>query len=116
MQPLLKQFASKHTESISVKRGTVQGDTLSPLLFLIYVEPLLRWLHVGGKGYEHDITLDKQPQPDLERLANRNISGAFADDLICQTCTKITDLRTKAEKPSLYSDWAALIVYGRRQK
>jgi hypothetical protein len=22
-----------------------------PLLFLLYIEPLLRWIHVGGRGY-----------------------------------------------------------------
>ena len=71
-----------HTESIPLKRGTIQGDTLPPLLFLIYKEPLLQWLHGGRRGYEHGCKRNIKPQTDLERLANR-ISGAFADDLIC---------------------------------
>ena len=68
-------------KSIPVERGTIKGDTLSPILILIYTEPLLRW-HVGGRGYEHGCTMDIQPQTDLERLANRISSGAFVDDLI----------------------------------
>jgi hypothetical protein len=35
------------TDPIPVERGTIQGETLSPFLFLLYLEPLLRWLHVG---------------------------------------------------------------------
>ena len=35
-----------NTDPIPVERGTIQGDTLSPFLFLLYLEPLLRWLHV----------------------------------------------------------------------
>eukprot|EP00983_Pelagomonas_calceolata_P026145 821650-Pelagomonas_calceolata.AAC.1 len=37
------------TNDISIERGTIQGDALSPFLFLIYREPLLRWLHAGGR-------------------------------------------------------------------
>jgi len=32
------------TTAIHINRGTIQGDTLSPFLFLISIEPLLRWL------------------------------------------------------------------------
>ena len=35
-----------NTDPIPVERGTIQGDTLSPFLFLLYI-PLLQWLLVG---------------------------------------------------------------------
>ena len=38
----LDKAAGLTTASVRVGRGTIQGDTLSPLLFLIYLEPLLR--------------------------------------------------------------------------
>jgi hypothetical protein len=36
---------------IHIHKGTLQGDTLSPFLFTTIMEPLLRWLAVGSRGY-----------------------------------------------------------------
>ena len=41
-----------NTSPLSIYRGTLQGDTLSPFLFAIFMEPLLRWLAVGSRGYK----------------------------------------------------------------
>ncbi len=41
------------TGPIKIERGTIWGDTLSPLLFLIFIGPLLRWLPSGGRGYKY---------------------------------------------------------------
>ncbi len=40
-----------NTDLIQILRGTLQGDTLSPFLFTIFMEPLLRWLAIGSMGY-----------------------------------------------------------------
>ena len=40
-----------NTAPIHIHMGTLQGDILSPFLFTIFMEPLLRWLVVGSRGY-----------------------------------------------------------------
>jgi len=39
------------TAPIHIHIGPLRGDTLSPFLFTIFLEPLLRWLVVGSRGY-----------------------------------------------------------------
>jgi hypothetical protein len=89
------------TGQIPVERGTIQGDTLYPFLFLLYMKPLLRWLHVGGRGYVHTCI----PKEDKlqTHLANNISSASFADDLLCPT-GNLKNLKVQANILTLYSN------------
>ncbi|KAJ9506008.1 hypothetical protein QJQ45_016679, partial [Haematococcus lacustris] len=92
-----------HTDPVPVNRGTIQGDSLSPFLFLIYIEPLLRWLQVGARGYKI-----KSATPDSgERATVSSID--YADD-IAILCNTLRNLRCQADKLSAFSDWGHLII------
>eukprot|EP00959_Pyramimonas_sp_CCMP1952_P405470 8498139-Pyramimonas_sp.AAC.1 len=66
-------------------RGTIQGDTLSPLLFVIFIDPLLRWLEEGNREYRFK-TSDAKLGP-----------MAYADDLAIVT-DRVAHLQTQAAK------------------
>jgi len=102
-----------YTNQIPVERGTIQGDTLSPFLFLLYMEPLLRWLHVGSRGYTHGCI--PAGTAKANHLTNNLSNAAFADDLACLTNT-LKDLKAQAHKLTQYSDWAKLQVSGSKTK
>ncbi|GAB4813564.1 hypothetical protein N2152v2_000610 [Parachlorella kessleri] len=92
------------SDPIDFERGTIQGDSLSPFLFLICIEPLLRWLHVGGRGYKHGCIVDEK-----ERLRTAATNPAFADDLAILT-NNLRDLCTQADKISKYLEWSGLQI------
>ncbi|KAJ9532318.1 hypothetical protein QJQ45_010383 [Haematococcus lacustris] len=92
-----------HTDPVPVNRGTIQGDSLSPFLFLIYIEPLLRWLQVGARGFKFKSAADDSG----ERATVSSID--YADD-IAILCNTLRNLRCQADKLSAFSDWGHLVI------
>jgi hypothetical protein len=64
-----------HTFPIGIRRGTLQGDPLSPLMFDLKIEPLIRWLNASNKGY------------DMSSCDLRLASKLYVDDVTLVTNT-----------------------------
>lgn len=95
------------TQAIPLQRGTIQGDSLSPFLFVMYIEPLLRWLQADGKGYK----LGAMAGSGLSHQAQNQISSiTFADDINIPTGGKSgrTDLKHQTKKLDWYLLWGQL--------
>ena len=91
------------TPPIPLRRGTLQGDGLSPFLFLVFIEPLLRWLQSGGRGYRFGCL------PGPHRQLHSCSHLAYADDLQCLTHSS-KDLQIQADKITSFCDWAGMAV------
>ena len=93
------------TPPIPVCRGVLQGSTLSPLLFIIMLEPLMRWLKVGGRGYQFTCLDDADT-----RLRCSLSSPGFADDLALLT-SSVAAMLLQWRKVCAYSRFAGLVLF-----
>jgi hypothetical protein len=83
------------TKPVHIQRSTIQGDTLSPYLFIISLEPLLRWLERGNLGYKLKTS---------QHILN---SAAYADDLAIIT-NNIKHIQPQINKIDKFCQWAGM--------
>ena len=91
-------FIGEHfgkTLPIPIQRYTIQGDTLSPYLFIIRLEPLLRWLQQGNNIYIVGTSKVKI------------LSAAYAHDLTA-IANKLESLQTQINKLDKFCEWARM--------
>jgi hypothetical protein len=84
-----------HTLSIPILRGTIQGDTLSPYLFIIFLEPLLRWFQTGKHGYP------------FQTSKSTICPAAYADDLVIIS-HKLPSLQIQLNKLDKFCEWTGI--------
>ena len=89
-----------NTPPISIDRGTLQGDTLSPFLFTLFTEPLMRWLRIGSHGYR-----PTGHEPGTYVLSYDE--HGYADDISITTGT-LHDLKIQLRKLYLFSEYTGL--------
>jgi len=89
-------FTGSHfgtTHLIRISRGTIQGDTLSPYLFIIFLEPLLRWLENDDMGYH------------FKTSSAICTTTAYTDDLAIIT-DNIQNIQPQIEKLQKFAEWS----------
>ena len=91
-----------NTPQTQVNKGTLQGDTLSPFLFTIFMEPLLRWLSVGSRGYRPSY---QSPIQDTTYVTYDD--HGYADD-ISITAGTLHNLKVQLNKLHLFSGFTKL--------
>jgi hypothetical protein len=91
-----------NTIPLPIHRGTLQGDTLSPFLFTIFMEPLLRWLAVGSRGY---CTTNQLHEPSSAIIAYDD--HGYADEINI-TAGTINGLKIEIEKLHFFSSYKGL--------
>jgi hypothetical protein len=91
------EFITPHgrTPSLGIGRGTLQGDRLSPLLFDLVIEPLIRWLNAADKGYR------------ISSCGLKLASKWYADDSTLVT-NSVDDMISLLAIVQEFSDWSGI--------
>ena len=95
-----------NTTDIPIERGTLHGDTLSPFLFTLFLEPLMRWLKVGSRGYQPSSSSSSTTAMDGETFVTYDEHG-YADDISITTGT-LHDMKIQLQKLYLFSKYTGL--------
>ena len=91
-------FIGEHfgkTLPISIQKGIIQGDILSPHLFIIVLEPLLRWLQQENNSYNFGTSKVK-------------ISSAACADDLAAIANKLETLQIQLNKLDKFCEYAGL--------
>jgi hypothetical protein len=85
------------TESVPNKRGTIQGDTLSPLIFIIFMTPLIQCIRNASTGYNCTLCHHTATVP------------SYVDDLLCVAHNR-KGLQTMASHIHDFAKWGDLEI------
>ena len=88
------------TAKVRLERGTPQGDPLSPLLFIIFLNLCLRHVLAAGVGVVHSAT-------DKEGKRYRQNHADFADDIVLVAETP-GDMNLLLEHVREFSAWSGM--------
>ena len=83
-------------QPIPIQRGTIQGNNiLSPYLFILFLESLLRWLACDNQGY------------NFKTSRNAISSATYADDLVIIS-SNIDHIQPHLQKINKFCKWAGM--------
>jgi hypothetical protein len=91
-------------DKVALMRGVKQGDSMSPLLFILLMQPLLQRIRDKCHGYRYAGTTafpnySRDPGMDAE---------AFADDVLLASDDPVDDMGMMVEITMDFSEWAGL--------